>query len=181
MALVFLSRVRRLRACQRPMGEGDRASSRPPAALSSFERNAGNTEDGFSPTGDNECSDLSLQRTFTGCSDSSRGPGKGLAPRGQHPLAGSSVDKGGWGVLSAGALQLWLGLRPPLGPAASQLSVEGGRGGRWGNELKQGQPPTLFFALCLIIKAIHTHCKIWKLQKCRQERIKIISYPTAQR
>lgn len=83
-------------------------------------------------------------------------------------------------MLSAGDLQLWLGLHPPLGPPTSHLSVESGRGGRLGDELKQGQP-LLSFLVYVHLKAVHTHCKIWKVQKCRKERIKIICHPTAQR
>ena len=56
-----------------------------------------------------------------------------------------------------------------------------GEGGRWGGWARARVSLTLLFVICLIIKAIHTHYKIWELQKGRKEKMKVIRHPGAQR
>lgn len=118
---------------------------------------------------DKECSDLSPQRKCACCNwPFQRACGRLGSERAVCPcwaeVAGESRD------LWAGVPQLWLGLVWPVAQWPPSSGWKVGVGGRVGGELEQGQPPTLLFVLCVIIKAVHAYCKIWTLQKGRKER-----------
>lgn len=107
----------------------------------------------------------------------SRGPAGAWALRGQCALAGqrwlANPATSGPGSRSSG--WVWAGQWAQW-PPSSAWKV--GVGGRVGGELEQGQPPTLLFVLCVIIKAVHAYCKIWTLQKGRKERkLSVIPLP----
>ena len=77
----------------------------------------------------------------------------------------------------------WLVNPLPSGEDRAQWAPRLGWGMGAGGEGELGleQAPTLLFVLCLIMKAIHTHYKIWELQKGRKEKMKVIHHPSAQR
>lgn len=76
------------------------------------------------------------------------------------PLASSAL---------ASIPKLWPGLGWPVGPVEGEMNLD------------RGSPLLCFFVLCVIIEPIHIYCKIWKLQKGRKEKMKIICHPTARR